>query len=651
MKDLRVLPGLLLPLLLFMVPCSACAQVTPVLPEAPAEALRPDEAGRTEGGYWQQEAFYRMEIDFDVGTHRFDGRQELTYRNNSPDTLWQVYYHLYYNAFQPNSMMDIRSRTIDDPDARVGDRIYRLGEEETGWQKIRTLTQEGEPLVWRVSDTVLEVDLARPLLPGAETRFEMEFSAQVPVQIRRTGRNNAEGIDYSMAQWYPKIAEYDEWGWHAHPYIGREFHGVFGRFDVKITIDRNYVVAATGYLQNPEEVGHGYAPPERVRTPEGEKLTWHFLSDYQHDFMWAADPDYVHRTLQVPDGPLLRFFYQEDPVSVQAPEERQNQLRENWERLPEYTMKAFQYMNEHFGRYPYREFVVVQGADGGMEYIMGTLITGDRDLRGLVSVTVHELIHSWYQGVLANNESYYHWMDEGFTTWASVRVMEHLFGENAEESYASYYATYSRIVQLGLEEPMHRHADHFRRNVAYSVAAYVKGGIFLHQLGYIIGQETLDRTMRRFFDTWKFRHPTGRDFVRVAEKESGIHLQWYYDYWVESTRTIDYGIEEVTDQGEGTLVRIARHGEMPMPLDLEVRYTDGRVEQVHIPLQIMRGLKENENPNVRRSVAEAWPWVAPDYTLFLLSPLSEIRLIEIDPSGRLADINQQNNIWHAPARQ
>lgn len=597
-------------------------------------------------GYWQQEAAYEMEIDMDVSTHRFDGSQRLLYTNHSPDTLDRVYYHLYFNAFQPGSMMDVRSRTIEDPDRRVRDRIYHLGEDEIGYQEVLRLLQDGREVGWRIRDTVMEVELAEPIPPGAETLFEMEFRAQVPVQIRRSGRDNAEGIAYSMAQWYPKIAEYDHMGWHAHPYIGREFHGVFGTFDVRIRIDRDYVVAATGYLQNPEEVGHGYGGlPEGPAGGSGETLVWHFRTDLQHDFMWAADPDYRHVTARVPDGPKLRFFYQTDPVAENAPDERQDELRKNWEKLPDYTIRAFQFMNERFGSYPYEEYVVAQGGDGGMEYIMGTLVTGNRDLESLVGVTVHELAHAWYQGVVANNESYYHWMDEGFTVYVSTRVMRELFGDRTGDTMERNYDNYYRIVAAGIEEPMDRHADHYNLNVAYGIASYSKGAVFLEQLGYIVGRETLDRGLKRFYEEWKFRHPTGLDFIRVMERESGMHLYWYYEYWVKSTRTIDYGIASVVPRGDDTELVLERHGEMPMPIDLEVEYRDGSVEHFYIPMLIMWGEKEQEYSEISRTVLDPWPWVDPRYRFVVPARTLEIVRIEIDPSGRMADIYQESHLW------
>ena len=215
-------------------------------------------ATRKDSERWQQHANYFMEIDMDVNTNRFQGTQKIKYTNNSPDVLDQVFYHLYFNAFQPGSMMDVRSRTIEDPDRRVRDRISKLSEDEIGYQKIFSLKQDGKDVKYEVEGTVLEVELAKPIQPGQTVTFDMTFEGQVPVQIRRSGRDNAEGVRYTMTQWFPKLAEYDYQGWHADEYIGREFYGIWGDYDVKISIDKDYVIGGTGYLQNPLEIGHGY---------------------------------------------------------------------------------------------------------------------------------------------------------------------------------------------------------------------------------------------------------------------------------------------------------------------------------------------------------------------------------------------------------
>ncbi|MDN5200464.1 M1 family metallopeptidase [Fulvivirgaceae bacterium BMA10] len=580
---------------------------------------------------WQQAVEYKMDIQMDVKSHQFKGKQNLIYTNNSPDTLNRVFYHLYFNAFQPGSMMDVRSRNIQDPDGRVKDRISKLKENEIGYQKVASLTQNGKAVNFEVSGTILEVTLNEPILPGAKTEFNMEFKAQVPLQIRRSGRDNHEGIAYSMTQWYPKLAEYDHEGWHSNPYIGREFHGVWGDFDVKITIDSKYTIGGTGYLQNPDEIGHGYEDAgTEVKHGKG-KLTWHFVAKNVMDFAWGADADYTHTTAQVPNGPKLHFFYQSN-----------NKTEKNWTDLKSYAVKAFEYMNEHFGKYPYEQYSFVQGGDGGMEYPMATLLLGETSFRGLVGTAVHELIHSWYQHLLGTNESLYAWMDEGFTSYATSEVMSVLFNSNQNPHKYSYLG-YLSLVKAGLEEPSSLHADHFNTNRAYSISAYSKGAVFLNQLKYIIGKEAFDRGMLRYFNTWKFKHPTPNDFIRIMEKESGLELHWYLNYWIHTTKTIDYAIKSVKDQNDKTQVTLERIGEVIMPIDLLVEYKDGSKKLYYIPLRVMRGEKKNDGYGGEWIVKEDWPWTYPTYTLEIEGTLDDIKKIEIDPKLGMADTNRDNN--------
>ena len=583
---------------------------------------------------WQQRAEYNMTIDFNAETNRFSGTQELIYHNNSPDTLTKVFYHLYFNAFQPGSMMDIRSRTVMDPDPRVRDRIFNLKENEIGYQRILSLKQNGKSVPYEVSETILEVTLNKPVLPGKKATFEMTFEAQVPLQVRRTGRDSAEGVRYTMTQWYPKIAEYDYEGWHANPYVGREFHGVWGDYEVKITIDSSYVIGGSGYLQNPQEIGHGYEDATKpVKRSKGKRLTWHFKAPNVHDFAWAADPDYVHETMQVPNGPLLHFLYQPgDKTSA------------NWKELQPATVKTFQIMNREFGEYPYKQYSVIQGGDGGMEYAMATMITGERNLNSLVGVTVHEVIHSWFQHVLATNESLYAWMDEGFTTYAQDYVMDILYQKRAENPQTGNYAAYLSLVKSGKQEPLTTHADHFISNRTYGLSSYSKGAVLLSQLSYIMGEETFMKGMRRYYNTWKFKHPNPTDFKRVMEKTSGLELDWVFLQWIGTVNTIDYGITGVTGKGGETEVTLQRIGEMPMPVDLVVTYKDGSRELLYIPLQIMRGEKE-ESLGLNRVVKPDWPWVYPEYKLSINRSIEEVELIEIDPTLRMADVERQNNVW------
>jgi hypothetical protein len=596
-------------------------------------------------GYWQQHVNYTMEIDMNVENFQYHGTQKLVYTNNSPDVLTKVYYHLYMNAFQPGSNMDMRLQNIADPDSRMVNnigtkehpvfesRISKLKPSEIGYIKVKSLTQDAVPLTYDVVDTVLEVVLANPIQPGAKTTFDMVFDAQVPLQIRRNGRNSKEGVALSMAQWYPKMAEYDFEGWHADSYIAREFHGVWGDFDVKITIDKNYTIGGTGYLQNPEDIGHGYSL-EGLKSvnPKGDKLTWHFKAPMVHDFTWAADPEYIHDSVQVPDGPMLHFFYKNtmDAESI-----------ENWKQLQPITVKLMQYYSENIGKYPYDQYSVIQGGDGGMEYAMCTLITGGRSLNSLIGVTAHEMAHTWFQFLLATNESKHEWMDEGFTSFISAQALNEIMQRGQENPAAGSYRGYIRLATSGVEQPLTTHADRYNYNRAYSAAAYSKGAVFLAQLAYVIGEDNLKATIKKYFNDFAFKHPVPNDIIRSAEKISGLELDWYLMDFAQTTNTIDYGIKSVEDRDNITNITLERQGLMPMPIDLTVEYFDGTTQDFYIPLEMMRGKKPTPD-SVK--VLPDWSWANNTFNFNINVNKNMIKSITIDPKGRMADIDNTNNI-------
>ncbi|WP_200980100.1 M1 family metallopeptidase [Echinicola sp. 20G] len=583
---------------------------------------------------WQQAVKYEMDVEMDVDKNQYEGHQNLEYTNNSPDTLHRVFYHLYYNAFQPNSMMDVRSRTIADPDGRVKDRIANLTPDEIGYLKVKSLKMDGKSADIEHVGTILEVNLPKPILPHSTVNFSLDFEGQVPLQIRRSGRDNKEGVRYSMSQWYPKMANYDDQGWHANPYIGREFYGIWGDFDVKITIDKSYILGGTGYLQNPEEIGYGYEEEgQKVKQPRGKTLTWHFHAPQVHDFMWAADPNYTHDKMVMDNGITIHHLYIKGEKTAN-----------NWKKLMEYTPQSMAYLSEHFGQYPYKQYSVIQGGDGGMEYPMSTLITGERTLPSLVGVMVHEMAHSWFQGVLATNESLYPWMDEGFTTFATNVTMNNIFSKEPSKSpQAGSYRGYIRLATSGKEEPMTTHSDHYHTNFAYGSAAYSKGAVFLGQLGYIIGEENRDKAMLKYFNDWKFKHPKTNDIVREMEKQSGLELDWYKEYWVNSTKTIDYSVSSVEASDNGTKITLQRDGLMPMPIDLVITYQDGSQEMVYLPLVIQRGNKPEEAGMPERIKTQRWPWTNITTEVNLDKDFNTIKSVEIDPSQRMADINRDNN--------
>ena len=617
---------------------AACATNKGIEPDQPSTT-------NTKSTYWQQHAQYTMDIDMDVKSYQYKGKQKLVYTNNSPQDLNKVYYHLYFNAFQPGSEMDIRLQNMKDPDQRMVNnitdvhgnqfaqsRINILKPDEIGYIKVHKLTQNGKPVNYKVAGTILEVTLNTPIKAGTRATFEMEFTGQVPQQIRRSGRNNKEGVALSMTQWYPKMAEYDYEGWHADPYIGREFHGVWGSFDVKLTIDKKYTVAGSGYLQNPNEIGHGYEDEGVKVKHRGKKLTWHFKAPKVHDFTWAADPEYIHDKVKGPNNVDLHFFYKDN-----------DEIKENWKKFQPKTAALMTFFNEHIGPYPWKQYSVIQGGDGGMEYAMCTLITGKRSFGSLVGVTAHEMAHAWFQHLLATNESKHEWMDEGMTSYISDRAMNHVMKSKKENPFTGSYTGYKRLVESGKEQPQTTHADRYDYNFAYGISAYSKGTIFMAQLGYVIGDDLLDKSIKEYYNQWKFKHPTPNDFIRVAEDVSGFELDWYLTDWTRTTNTIDYGIKTVESKENATVVTLERKGRMPMPIDLVVEYTNGEKEYIYIPLQMARAEKQGAYPGLKRTVQPDWAWAYPTYSLELNKEKSAIKSITIDPSGLMADVVPGDN--------
>ena len=589
----------------------------------------------TKGQYWQQAVEYTMEVALDHESATYSGVQKIVYTNNSPETLNKVFYHLYFNAFKPGSEMAVRQRSSADKNTRFKISLDSLAPNQAGYLRVSGLTQNGVLLNPIDSETILEVPLNSPIAPGKSALFELAFEGHVPDVIRRAGKNSREGIAFSMAQWYPKMAEYDREGWNADPYTGREFHGVWGDFDVKITLDKDFMVAASGYLQNAETIGKGYSDRKRAKTKKG-KITWHYIAPMVHDFTWAADVDYIHDTYPGPNDVDLHFFYKNDPEII-----------ENWKKLQPHTAELMEYYNSKIGQYPYKQYSVVQGGDGGMEYAMLTLITGGRKYGSLFGVTAHELAHSWFQHVLATNETKHEWMDEGFTSFISSLAENEILNQNKdfplEGSYRGYYA----LAASGGEMPQSTNANRYYHNYAYERTAYSKGAVFLGQLSYIVGKEKVFEILQTYYNEWKFKHPLPNDLRRIAERISGIQLQWFLTDWTQTTNTINYSIDAVEEAPDGTTIRLKRKEVMPMPLEILIQYKNGEVELHYIPISLMRGEKENPY-SLEWKIQPDWPWANLNYSFTIDKEKNQIEAIVIDPSNLMADIDKTDNFYVAP---
>lgn len=594
-------------------------------------------------GYWQQKVDYKIEVDVNEIDFQYDGKMSLKYSNNSGQRLSKVYFHLYFNAFQPGSMMDTRLSNIADPDARMAtnlgtkenpkweSRISKLSPSQIGYQKITSVSMNGAATRFKTDGTILEVTLPKAIEDGTTATFDLTWTAQVPEQIRRSGRNSKEGVTLSMAQWYPKMAHFDEFGWHLDEYVGREFVAPFGNFDVNIKINKNYIVGASGVLQNPDEV-KGYHAKAKVKT-EGNKATWHYKAENIHDFVWAADPKFTVDSAKSKAGINIYTVY--IPTN--------KDVKKNWLQALDLATEFFDLCGQNFGPYPWSTYTIVQGGDGGMEYGTATLVTGGRDIKSLVGVIFHEAAHSWYQHLFGINETVDEWFDEGFTSYVEELGMQKLFfkkGALETNPMIDAYRAYYKLALSGKEEPMSLLADYYNTNYAYSNQAYNKGAVLAEQLGYIIGKANLEKTFLKFYDIWKFKHPTPNDFKRVAEEVSGINLKWYFNLFVNTTRQIDYALGHVTDSH----ITLKNKSNLAMPIDVLVEYNDGSKELFYIPLREMRGEKPSEDymvyNNVKRTVLEDWNWTAPTYTFSVNKIPSKIW---IDPTQRLADIESSDN--------
>jgi hypothetical protein len=424
---------------------------------------------------------------------------------------------------------------------------------------------------------------------------------------------------------------------------------------VNITIDKNYIIAGTGYLQNASEIGYGYEPEgSKVTRAPGNTLTWKFIAPNVHDFVWAADPDFKHEKKTTRDGLVLHAFYKISPIHLQKVFSAQSAATKalfsnnaglfirnyeyEWQHVLENIEKALPFIEKSWGKYPYKQFSFIQGGSGAMEYPMATLLTGAGE-----GVIYHEFLHSWYPMIMSSNESTEAWIDEGFASYAENKVAAFLRGDTTGNALAEVYTSYIKLAKSEFEEPLTTHADRFNTKYAYEASAYSKGAVFYEQLGYIIGAANRDKMFRELHRKFLFKHVHAADIIRVAEDVSGMQLQWYQEDFVGTTKTVNYGIDSLWQEGAKMKIRLKNTGTMPMPVDLVLTFKDGSSQLAYVPQYLCFGSKPNETPLLKRTVHEPWRWTQPYYVVELDANLVNLRTVEIDPSMRMADVDRRNN--------
>jgi len=585
----------------------------------------------------QQHVNYFMQIDFNAAENKFNGYQKAIYTNNSSDTLQNIFYHLFYNAFQQGSAMEERAKHMKDQEGGIIQKFQTLKADQIGYHQIDSLKVSGKRQRFTTDGTIMKIILDNAITPKSETTIEIWFKSQVPKMIIRGGRDNSEQVAFTMTQWYPKIAAYDRAGWHTEEYIRREFFGPFSDFDVSIKLDKRYCLAATGVLQNGEEIGYGYAMKKPNKIRDNEKyLTWRFKAKDVHDFAWGADTGYTHTKREMKNGVQLNFFYKPSTATT-----------EDWNDLPGQVEDIFKWMENKVGPYPYPQYSLVQGGSGGTEYPMLTMILGKRpESKGIskgypiITLAIHEIMHNWFYAVVANDENRNAWLDEGFALFFQDEYTDAIAKDKGEPR--AIQASYDYILppaRKGALEPMTTPADFFDANWGYSGVVYHKGAIFLNQLRYITGEASFWKGIKAYYSKWSFAHPDGDDFILCMEQASGMQLKWYLDLWTKSTRNIDYAVGTPEKRGQETMIPLLQNGLMPMPLDVLIELKDGTKLNYTVPQASMYGAKNEKDVKV----AKPWSWTNPQYNLTIPVEYDRIKKIEIDPAKCLFDLVLSNN--------
>ncbi|HEU4716328.1 MAG TPA: M1 family metallopeptidase, partial [Bacteroidia bacterium] len=614
-------------------------------------------------GYWQQDVQYNINATLDDQTDIITGDEDLNYFNNSPDTLAFVYFHLYQNAFQPGSYTDDLHRN--------NDFLVRYGRYES--QKLGTqilsITEDNFTPKTETDNTIMKVWLHKPLLPGGHVSFRISFKTYFDdggnIRRRMKMYKTFGYKHYDGVHWYPRMAVYDrKFGWCTDQHLTREFYGDFGTYDVQLTLPNNYILDGTGVMLNENEMlppdlrrkldisNFATKPwnsaPSQVIAPDGTTKTWKFHADNVHDFAFTADP--LYRIGEV------------DWNGVRCIALAQEQHCAGWVSAAAYTARVIEVYSKDFGMYAYPKMIVADAQDG-MEYPMLTLDGGyDPNYRSLIA---HEVGHNWFFGMVGSNETYRALLDEGFTQFLTAYCCVKLgdkyvphnpyisnyvgrFSDEETTMNQQVYDGYIFDAARGDETVIDNHSDHFNGALRHGGGygqVYMKTATMLYNLQYVLGDSLFLAAMSHYFNQWKFCHPYVEDFRNSIIQFTHVDLNWFFDEWLTTSQTIDYGIKSVkkADSTDTYNVTFKRYGRMQMPIDFTVFANDGQQYSYYIPNTWYE--KQTTATSLPRWIG--WDKLKPTYTARIVVP-SGIREIQIDTTHRLADVNMLNNSTKMP---
>ncbi len=610
--------------------------------DLPAPSSSRTGAGAPGPGYWQQRVDYVIRATLDTATHTLAGRETIRYSNRSPDTLRYVWIQLDQNIYRTDS----RGSLMNPPGARFAGAGFVGGYVIDELTAVRRSAGGGRPdtkvpLATTLNGTVMRLDLDRPLAPGAAATFEIAYHFQIPEHgSDRMGREQfPEGWLYTLGQWYPRLAVYDDVrGWNTEQYLGQgEFYLEYGDFDVAITVPRSFVVVATGTLLNPVEV---LTTAERARLAQALKsdstvpiiakteagqpstrppgrsptLTWHFSAKNVRDVAWAAAPNFIWDASGW-EGILIQSLY---PPEANA----------DWQNSTAYSRHTIRHYSEKWLHYPYPVATNVAGPVGGMEYPM-IVFCGDRSGgRGLFSVTTHELGHQWFPMIVGSNERLYAWMDEGFNTFINIYSGMTYYHDTLEGRGEA--RQWARFAATGRDEasmlPPDRVDGPLLGQAAYNKPAT---GLYLLRQHIVADTARFDAAFREYIRRWAFKHPTPADFFRSMEDGLGEDLSWFWRGWFYTTAVVDQAVDSVTTlrDSSGTpyaAIFLSSPGGLPMPVDLRLTFADRSTEAVRLPVEV---------------------WLLRNRYVYLRPARAELVKVEIDPDSQFPDVMRENNGW------
>ena len=591
--------------------------------------------------YWQQFVHYQINANLDPDNHLIKGFETLIYQNNSPNTLTELYLHLYPNAFQQNSTMATEARASDNYIIRTPDHI--------GWIKIdslsvtKTHSNQTIDVATYIDDTILKIELSHHLFPGEQLSISMKFVTKVRKFNPAGGKGGYDKNLYEVSQWYPKICVYDQNGWNPIQYhwLG-EFYGEFGTFDVTLNVPDSFIVAATGEVvsgdpgwKSVEIDSNGnfvqlsnftaHISNHNENSPSSRRIVT-FHAENVHDFVWTASPEYLYQASIWRDTPIHILF--------------RKSSKKQWHNITlKHAKCALTWLSDLIGDYPYPQLTICEGVlPGGMEYPMVTIL-GYTDL----TLIVHEIAHNYFYGAVANNEHDEGWLDEGLVTYTSeFLVAENEPNQNTrttpsiriknkfiKKQFGLYEINDIKLNSLynyfysGFEKPIATKCHELKNRYLYSYNVYLKPTKFFAMLDYLVDRATFRKILQTYYENWKFKHVDGEKFKMVCEQVSGTDLDWFFDQWIKKITRIDYaGTDFITQKQENgdwkTDITIKRLGDGIMPVETEIVTQSGD------------------------TIRKRWQGIEQETTISFLTR-SKVKNFQIDPDDIILDQNRLNN--------